>query len=781
MRRYLVLALFVCALGTMVLFIVSRFAVTTNMIDFVPAGDDQKLYQVGKQLADSPLTRSMILSVGPRAGAESRVAPAAAFLASTLRKTPGISALRSGVAQDTQRAFYELYFSRRFQLLPAGDEPGAMDFSDSSLRQLAEQLKSRLAGAESFLIRKIATRDPWLLFPKLVDRLENSQHSQLSLRNGQLMSPDGHAMLFLSLEDSAFDSRAQSPVVKAVNGAAVEASARYGVTVEQSGANRFAVTAEQKIRQDVQRVSVCSALAVVLLFLLLFRSLRYLLFACLPLLAAFTSAVTVSLVLFGQLHAITLTFGSALIGVCIDYPLHLLNHHSASAPSHAKRSASTLRLGLGLACATTVAGLVGLGFAPFPGIRQIAVFSVVGVTAALLTTLWVLPPLIGDWRPTAPWLAPLSAHFARLVTGLRNRRQVAAFLPVLALVIVIAGWARLTWDDQLRHLTPLDRQLQAENDRVRARVSSVEMGKFIVVLAPDAESALIENDRVARLLDGAVAEHSLSGFHSLNQWLPSRKTQLATHARVTERPQLAAATRAALESAGFDAAAFSEIATELSRAPKPLEWSELRASPLGEWVSAFVTELDGEVAVITFLRGVQDPAALRQLLAPLPQAHYFDQSAMLNDSYRDFRQQTLGLVVLGLLLVVALVVARYRRVRASVVALAPALLAGATTVGLLSLLGQSLNLLHILSLLLVLSMGVDYGVFLAEAGDDEHAAVTQLSLLAACLTTLCSFGALALSDVPALQAMGLTVAIGVVLALLLAPVVVILAEGSQES
>src|SRR5690606_16370378 len=41
---------------------------------------------------------------------------------------------------------------------------------------------------------------------------------------------------------------------------------------------------------------------------------------------------------------------------------------------------------LGLAAGTTVAGLGGLAWASFPGIREIALFSAVGVFTALLAT-----------------------------------------------------------------------------------------------------------------------------------------------------------------------------------------------------------------------------------------------------------------------------------------------------------------------------------------------------------------------------------------------------------
>src|SRR4029079_8027899 len=80
------------------------------------------------------------------------------------------------------------------------------------------------------------------------------------------------------------------------------------------------------------------------------------------------------------------------------------------------------------------------------------------------------------------------------------------------------------------------------------------------------------------------------------------------------------------------------------------------------------------------------------------------------------------------------------------------------------------TLMHVVGLVLVLSMGVDYGVFLTESrGDEREVAATIFSLLACCMSTVLSIGLLGLSSNPGLQALGLTTGIGVLFSLILAP------------
>jgi len=74
--------------------------------------------------------------------------------------------------------------------------------------------------------------------------------------------------------------------------------------------------------------------------------------------------------------------------------------------------------------------------------------------------------------------------------------------------------------------------------------------------------------------------------------------------------------------------------------------------------------------------------------------------------------------------------------------------------------------------MLVLGVGVNYAVFLREgcarAGADLGAVWTGVALSAA--TTLLSFGLLAMSAMPVLKTFGATLAIGIAVSVLLAPI-----------
>ncbi len=82
------------------------------------------------------------------------------------------------------------------------------------------------------------------------------------------------------------------------------------------------------------------------------------------------------------------------------------------------------------------------------------------------------------------------------------------------------------------------------------------------------------------------------------------------------------------------------------------------------------------------------------------------------------------------------------------------------TVAVLGMIGQPVQLMHVLALLLLLGMGVDYGIFLEEAHGVRRAR-GWLAVVLASTSALLSFGLLGLSATPALHFFGVTMLIGI--------------------
>ncbi len=754
--------------------------VETEITEFLPAEDDRELAQLVAAVTRSDLTRTVTLTV--QAEDLPTAARAAATLGAELEGASEVAWVRWGPDEDLERAFYEAYFPRRLGLL--ADRPEDVDLSAEALRVRLDRLRTELGGPTGPFLRRIAPEDPWMVFIDYVERLRTALEGELEVRDGAFVSQQGDdafGVVLLASNHSPFDGVSSRALLSEIDAAfeATEAAIDAPLTLELATVHRIAVQSEKTIKADIQRVSIFGSLAVLLLLLVVFRDLRTLLLAGFPLFGGVAAGATAVHVGFGSIHGLTLAFGATLVGVALDYVAHLLNHHYlAPDPDGAVGTARHLRPGLLLGAGTTVAGLIGLAWTSFPGIRQMAIFTSVGVVVAVLLTLYVLPPLLPAAKTT-----PLHARIGRWCAAFLERaaahRGVLLALPLIAIAIAITGSLRLEWQDDIRALNPTDPDLLAEDARVRGRVANLDLGRFLVARGDTFEEALERNDALHDLLNDEVRAGRLERFRSLHALLPSVARQRSVRDAIDDGPW--ARTETVPGQAGFVPAIFAPFHAPPQAAFEPLPWEDLQDGPLARLASMHRVPLEDGVGVLTFLRGADDADALAERAESIDGVRSVDQGALMQRAYKGFRTRTLELMVVGLFIVLLIVLLRYRRLRPALAAYLPALCAAGATLGLLGWFGIPANLLHVVTLLLVLSMGVDYGVFMVESerGRADGAArnegaigdgpATVVSLLMACLSTVASFGILAMSESGALQALGLTAAIGVALSLILAP------------
>lgn len=771
----------------------------TDPTEFVPESEDAELAAIAREVTDSELARTSIVSIGPTEDAH-LAATLARSVGDALRTNDAIAWVRTGPPEDAQTAFYELYFPRRLSFVAASTDEARAITTDEGLEARVRDLRAQLTGPTAMLVRRIAPEDPLLAFPSIFRAFQGDPSdapesgSALDVIDGVFVATERDAarthhfgIVMLASRGTTFRAEAQEPILAAIDDAFVHARDEAGapaadVVLEQAGVARFAVRTERALRSDTSRISTVSMIGIVVLFLVLFRGPRFLLLGAIPLGVGTVASVVACRLAFGSVHAITLAFGSSLLGVGIDFISHYVNQQVLAPKESPEATMSHLRPGLVLGALTTVAGLAGLGFSSFPGMRELALFAAVGVGASLAATIWLVPPFMpAHVTPTRAHLA-LARSQGWLFERVRARPLVAALLPIAAVIVCAIGLPRLEFVDDLRRMNEVDPSLAAEDTRVRSRVAQGEAGRFVMAIGDTDEDALRANDRAFAALEQARGHGEIARFRSIASFLRAAETQREIDAVFRDDATLPARLDAILEREGFVPAMFEPFRAGLAAPPPPpLDPETLRASSIGPLVQPFRVEVDDRsgarrVAYLTFVEGVHDAAALSRRLEPIEGARYFDQARYLEGAYRTFRERAFSLVLGGVVVVFLMCLARYRSLVLGFAAVAPAILATLTSLALVPLLGQEANLMHLVACLLVLSMGEDYAVFLLEERDAEKGpGTTMASIVVACATTVLSFGLLAMSAHPALRALGFVTSVGVGLAFVFSPLALALA------
>ena len=415
-------------------------------------------------------------------------------------------------------------------------------------------------------------------------------------------------------------------------------------------------------------IGVASLCGIALLMMWVFRSPRLLLLGFVSTALGIVCALAVTLLVFGQLHLLTLVFGASLIGEAVDYSIqYFVVYLGAERDWDARRGARAVRPALTVALPTSLLGYAILMWVPFPALKQIACFAMVGIATAFASVLWLLPALLTD----APKRSRrrVFARSARLLTlwhrtiGGRRAWLVAALL----LIVAIPGWLRLTSDDDIHLLIQRDPSLVAQENKVRDAVGVDNSAQFFVVRGDTPEAVLQRAEALGARLDALNGTANRVGsYQSVTQFVPSAKQQSEDRALLAQQVfNDPAALRATLLQAGFKDEVADAWLAAFTQPQPPLSVERWLAAPWSQpYRHLWLGEVDSTTrayAAVVIPQGVtpHNEPVLIALAHDLPGVAFVDKAASVSKLFGAYRVDSGWWLGGALTLVLVLLTVRY--------------------------------------------------------------------------------------------------------------------------
>lgn len=635
-------------------------------------------------------------------------------------------------------------------------------------QQLTQTLYSPIAGVNAALL----SHDPLLTFYHFMRDLPGLP-GKLQLIDGALQAAGTdrtYRVLVVDVQRDVFDMSFHPAYQQWRNALQTDVSSRFpGTEVLLVGAVEHAVWGASSARHEVTTIGNGSLLGIIALTLLVFNgSIRTLLVSLLPLGTGVAAGLAATVWYFGYVHLITLVFGSSVIGVAMDYALHYFTEHyklSSQQPTHdVQHSLRQVLPGITLAMITSAIAYAAIGFAPFPVLRQIALFSCVGLVVAWLTVVSLFPSLLPPTAFRNQRYLQWSDAFDTRLRHLFDSRHSRWILCALALAM-LPGIMTLQPNDDLRLLQTPPPSIVATEQRVQSLTGMESSGRFFLVEGDSIETVLQRSEALTDAIHRALPHATVD---ALTRYLPSQARQAANAVLQRGLYQPNGIAQHWQTQIGLPNSVITDAAAPLAHSPTEwLTYDALTTSPFAHAIERYqlTATSRGWIAAL-FVQGTADVATLRQLATPTAGVYWMDPVADISDLFRHYREQTGVMMAVAYAVIALLLCWRYRPAQAMRVLLAPAFAAW-VTLGVLGYAGVQINLFHVLALLLTLGVGIDYSIFFAES--DTHRDATMLAVVLSTITTLLSFGLLSLSDTAAIRSFGIVVSIGLVCALLFSP------------
>jgi predicted exporter len=755
-----------------------RMPLQTNLLALLPPTERNPLAEqaVGR-LADAAGNRAIFLiaSASPDGSGQ-----AARRFAAALRESGAFAQVVAEIPPFDAQQLTGLYRNFRFKLLSDADR--------SALPQAAADLDGRLQ-------RKLYSPFRFgLTFPLAEDPfgLSDSWLADLPLKNFRLDAENGllvareagklWVLVSAELPGSAYDNAIQRSVFSALDAAQKRLNDEYpGVEVLRLGTVFYAGAARASAEHEFDLIGAGSLVGMLLLLYLVFRSVRSLALGLLSVGFGIAAAVVVTVWVYGELHLIALVFGASLIGEAIDYAIqYFAAHLGAGASWEPMAGLRRIAPGLTVALATSLLGYGALMLAPFPALAQIALFALVGLGSAWLTVFLLLPWLLqGPGRRDPETAVAIPQRFL-VWWQARASQRVCLMIAAVLLCCSVPGLMRLSGNDDVRLLVSRPADLLAQEEKIGELTGFGNSSQFFLVEGSTIEEVLIREEALAKVLAQQSSEGAISGFQGVSSFVPSAQRQEENNALWQKKVfSDSALLKTLLDQAGLRDEIAGQLTSEFAAAAATLlKLEDWLGSPISIpfrhlWLGAGNTGF----ASIVQPQNVRDAARLGAASAGLPGVTFVDKAASVSRLFHDYRQWGALWLLAALTLVYGVLCLRYGP-RLAALVLMPTVLAMVLALGVFGYLATPLSLFNLMGLMLVLGVGVNYSIFLREGG--VRAAATLAGVLLSAGTTLLSFGLLAFSSMPALSSFGLTLLLGIGIAVLLAPMVLTFSAGKPE-
>jgi predicted exporter len=731
-------------------------AFDSSILSLLPKSDQQPLVRAAIEQMSKDFSQRLILVVAGENEQELR--EAVASMAEELALLPDIARVYWQVNDvDIARMRDQLYLYR-FSVVDAGIRELLLagSYQQISDRALA-RLYGPLSGAGSSVIE-----DPFgLYFENTVNRPDrlNIQITNSLLKVAGTEIPA--YLLMLTLNGDPFSTGLQERVLGAIATQHGELSAAID-SIGMSGMLLHAAAGARQAKSEISTIGSGSLIGIVIIMMLVFRRFKPLLLMMFPVAIGCSFATAMLLLIFDEVHLVTFAFGAGLVGVSIDYALHFL---CARRVSPASQVLGKILPGLLLGLFSSVIAYAALALTPFPGLRQMATFSVFGLCASWLTVVLWFPRLT-----RADMQQPLGAA-AKLDT-LRRRFPRLDSSPLLKLMLLVpVGLAcMIIWSgdsqDDIRLLQTSPVSLLQQEKALHQTLGVSSSSRFLLISADTLEQCLQKEEQLVNHLEDLRDEAIISGYQALSSSLPSLRRQNENYELVRQlyQRQLRAFYSLIKVSPAMLADALAVFEQSAQRRLDPNVWKQQIGSEAHQGLLVMHAE---SAATVIQLTGELDSSAgprLNALVDSMTGVSYIDQVQNLSDLLGKYRIQVGDWVLIAYLIVLFALLRRYKARVWRIVA--PPMLASILTLAILLQFEPGINLFHLLAMILVLGIGLDMGIFLAETDEAPH---TWLAVSLSTVTSLLAFGLLALSDTPVLHHFGITVAIGLSLVWLMAP------------
>ena len=623
------------------------------------------------------------------------------------------------------------------------------------------------------LMTSSITKDPLGLFSPVLEHLQNSNPQiGFEMYDGYIFTPDmSRAVAMMSSPFGNSETEYNSQMLQILHDAADEMKEEYpevGVTIV--GGPEIAVGNAARIKKDSIIAILLSVILITLLVTYSIGSIRNILLIFLSIGWGWLFALAGMSLFSSQVSIIVIGISSVILGIAVNYPLHMIVHLSHT--PNVRATLKELLLPLVIGNITTVGAFMTLIPLQSVALKDLGLFASLLLIGTIFFVIFYLPHMLKvkvvehKNNKLLEKIASLSPENSKL------------FITVLTIAtVVLSVFSFKTEFDSnianINYMTEDQREGMNYFQNLLSKESTNTTSELYVLSSAESfDEALSKNSGVEETIDSLVHSGIIKSYSGVRRFLVSKKEQedriqmwkdfvLNHHATLTADFS-AAASRAGFSDRAFKQ--FSELvdcSEELT--PKEIEFFEPLTSLI---LSQNIAQIDqtGKSYIVNKL--IVESSDIDSVKS------YFDDSfdvVGMNSALSKNLSDNFNYIGWACSLIVFFFLwFSFGRIELAIIAFIPMAISWVWILGIMAIVGIKFNIVNVILATFIFGQGDDYTIFMTEGCQHEYTFRKPIlssyknSILQSALIMLVGIGTLIISKHPAMRSLAEVTIVGMV-------------------
>ena len=652
-------------------------------------------------------------------------------------------------------------------------------FTKDKLNGIVETNYKTLISPSGLLAKKLIRKDPFGLTFRALNKLEDLKITDdFDIYNGFIVTKSRkNLLLFIKPALPTNETDANAIFVNKLYAISDGLNEKYSKSVssEYYGSTVIAVSNANQIKTDI-KYTVSIALTILMLILILFYK-RF----TIPILL-FIPAITGALIAIVSLYfirdtisAISLGIGSVLLGITLDYSLHILTHYRKN--NNIEQLYKDITKPILMSSITTSIAFLCLLFLRSQALQDLGVFAAISVFSASIFALIIIPLL---YNPKNKDKDASNNLIERIAGYSFDSNKFLIFGVILVLILSLFTFKKVKFNKDLNKMNYKSEATISAEHHLDSILKLSSKSIYIVAYGEDLDKVLEANTKVNQALQKEKSSHHILHFSSngsivlssneqskkLEQWSlfwTDSVKQIVKNNFIENGKKVGFKENTYLPFYNLLDKDFTQL--------KIKDYSKIRSLLTHEYISdttAFKT------AVSLVKLDESQKAKLEEIVDNIPNTVLIDRKHISETFLGGLKDNFTSLINYSFLAIVIILLLFYRSIELTLLTVIPIMLTWLLTLGVMGLFGIEFTIFNVIITTFIFGLGVDYSIFMTNAlvkdytFGSEEIKTFKVSILLSVITTLLGVGVLIFAKHPALRSISILSLIGILITVFVA-------------